>query len=76
MPGAKADTSIIPECYDLWRKVLLPNLLANKPWANSSKDWTTDEKVELLLQVIQVGSARMELPRSPRARGTTSLKAH
>ncbi|RSH91275.1 hypothetical protein EHS25_009574 [Saitozyma podzolica] len=41
------------QCYDLWRKVLLPNLLANKPWANSSKDWSTDEKVELLLQVIQ-----------------------
>jgi hypothetical protein len=65
------------ECYDLWRKVLLPNLLSNKPWANSSNDWTTAEKVELLQQVIQVGSARWGIcPSISRARGTTSLKAH
>lgn len=63
---SKADTSwIMPECYDLWRKVLLPNLLANKPWANSSKDWSTDEKVELLLQVIQVGRLGWDCARQP-----------
>jgi hypothetical protein len=45
----------LSECYDTWRQNIQPNLIANKPWPTiSSKTWTSEQKIDILLQVIQV----------------------
>ena len=42
------------EGYDLWRKSMLPNLIAGREWSTASGTHSKETKVRLLLAVLNV----------------------
>ncbi|WWC61197.1 uncharacterized protein I303_103777 [Kwoniella dejecticola CBS 10117] len=43
------------QCKDVWRKVIHPSIIANRPWANegTSKGWTKFMKIRTFLIVLE-----------------------
>ncbi|ORY33752.1 hypothetical protein BCR39DRAFT_519042 [Naematelia encephala] len=48
------------QCFDLYRKSLLPALHSGKPWATTTSAWTSAEKVQLLDKVLKTTTTDWE----------------